>query len=150
MVRVLQFGSEPLFDGVLGVDELAYQVREARARLSSLHILVTVSDLAYSYQKVSDAKEEAPLVFILVFLSFSFRMAEHIPSSLQLTCLMCIFYLSSHGMLQQVRFLDILQALSIWNPVAGHFFSHSNKRLVTRSKGCQLVYREWSRKENLP
>jgi len=111
VVRVLQFGSEPLFDGVLGVDELAYQVREARARLSSLHILVTVSDLAYSYQKVSDAKE-APLVFILVFLSF-FRMAEHIPSSLQLTCLMCIFYLSSHGMLQQVRFLDILQALSI-------------------------------------
>ena len=67
MVRVLQFGSEPLFDGVLGVDELAYQVREARARLSSLHILVTVSDLAYSYQKVSDAKEVTPLVSILVF-----------------------------------------------------------------------------------
>jgi len=30
------------------------------------------------------------------------------------------------------------------------FFSHSKKRLVTCPKGCQLVYREWSRKENLP
>jgi len=70
VVRVLQFGSEPLFDGVLGVDELAYQVHEARARLSSLHIPVTVSDLAYSYQKVSDAKEVASLVFILIFFLF--------------------------------------------------------------------------------
>ncbi|KAL9714477.1 hypothetical protein Ac2012v2_002792 [Leucoagaricus gongylophorus] len=51
VVRALQFGSEPLFDDVLRVNELAQQVREAKARVISLHIPVTVSDLAYSYQK---------------------------------------------------------------------------------------------------
>lgn len=52
VVRALQFGSEPLFDDVLSVNALAEQVREAKDNLASLHIPVTVSDMAYSYQKV--------------------------------------------------------------------------------------------------
>jgi exo-beta-1,3-glucanase (GH17 family) len=52
VVRAVQFGSEPLFDDVLSPNELAEQVREAKEKLKHLHISVTVSDLAYSYQKV--------------------------------------------------------------------------------------------------
>jgi len=74
VVRALQFGSEPLFDDVLRVNELAQQVREAKARVISLHIPVTVSDLAYSYQKVSD-EGALPLVFILV--SSEWRSTPH-------------------------------------------------------------------------
>jgi exo-beta-1,3-glucanase (GH17 family) len=50
VTRVLQFGSEPLFDGVLPVDELTAQVEMAKANLSSLGIPVTVSELAFGYQ----------------------------------------------------------------------------------------------------
>ncbi len=52
VVRALQFGSEPLFDGVLSPGELAKQVQRAKAQLSGVRIPVTVSDMAYSYQKV--------------------------------------------------------------------------------------------------
>jgi hypothetical protein len=50
VTRVVQFGSEPLFDHVLSPDELAAQVLSAKKRLSSLDIPVTVSELAYGYQ----------------------------------------------------------------------------------------------------
>ena len=53
VTRVLQFGSEPLFDGVLSPPLLKAQILAAKANLSSLQIPVTVSDMAYSYQKVS-------------------------------------------------------------------------------------------------
>jgi hypothetical protein len=53
VTRVLQFGSEPLFDEVLAPQVLRTQVLAAKANLSSLQIPVTVSDMAYSYQKVS-------------------------------------------------------------------------------------------------
>jgi hypothetical protein len=53
VTRVLQFGSEPLFDSVLDPPVLKAQVLAAKANLSSLQIPVTVSDMAYSYQKVS-------------------------------------------------------------------------------------------------
>lgn len=49
VTRVLQFGSEPLFDSVLPHDQLAEQVIAARKNLSSLHIPVTVSELAFGY-----------------------------------------------------------------------------------------------------
>ncbi|KAF9072645.1 glycoside hydrolase superfamily [Rhodocollybia butyracea] len=52
--RVVQFGSEPLFDSVLPPEELAAQVVDAKAQLSDLGILVTVSDLAFSYQENED------------------------------------------------------------------------------------------------
>lgn len=50
VTRVLQFGSEPLYDNVLPVDELTAQVQAAKANLSDVHIPVTVSELAYGYQ----------------------------------------------------------------------------------------------------
>jgi hypothetical protein len=50
ITRVLQFGSEPLFDNVLPALELKAQVEAAKANLSDLGIPVTVSELAYGYQ----------------------------------------------------------------------------------------------------
>lgn len=57
VTRVLQFGSEPLFDGVLPHDQLAEQVLLAKANLSSLHIPVTVSELAFGYQERGGAQD---------------------------------------------------------------------------------------------
>ncbi|EIW52391.1 uncharacterized protein TRAVEDRAFT_75371 [Trametes versicolor FP-101664 SS1] len=51
VTRVLQFGSEPLFDNAIAHDTLAEQVVLAQANLSSLHIPVTVSELATGYQE---------------------------------------------------------------------------------------------------
>ena len=51
VTRVVQFGSEPLFDSVLSPNDLAKQVNLAKQNLSSLHINVTVSEMAYGYQK---------------------------------------------------------------------------------------------------
>ncbi|KAG6916215.1 hypothetical protein DXG01_007845 [Tephrocybe rancida] len=50
VTRVLQFGSEPLFDWVLDPPVLIQQVNAAKANLSSLQIPVTVSDMAYSFR----------------------------------------------------------------------------------------------------
>jgi hypothetical protein len=47
VTRVVQFGSEPLYDQVLPVDQLTEQVILAKQNLSSLGIPVTVSELAY-------------------------------------------------------------------------------------------------------
>ncbi|KAF4598503.1 hypothetical protein EYR38_006907 [Pleurotus pulmonarius] len=57
VTRVLQFGSEPLFDNVLPHAELANQVRLAKANLSSLQIPVTVSELAFGYQERGGAQD---------------------------------------------------------------------------------------------
>ncbi|KAJ3488920.1 hypothetical protein NLI96_g2499 [Meripilus lineatus] len=57
VTRVVQFGSEPLFDGVLPHDQLAEQVILAKANLSSLHINVTVSELAYGFQERGGAQD---------------------------------------------------------------------------------------------
>lgn len=56
VTRVVQFGSEPLFDQVLSPDELAAQVLSAKKNLSSLDIPVTVSELAYGYQENGGAQ----------------------------------------------------------------------------------------------
>ncbi|KAK0212163.1 glycoside hydrolase superfamily [Desarmillaria ectypa] len=56
VTRVVQFGSEPLFDSVLSPEDLAAQVLAAKAYLSGLGILVTVSEMAYGYQERSGAK----------------------------------------------------------------------------------------------
>ncbi|KAF8896688.1 glycoside hydrolase family 17 protein [Infundibulicybe gibba] len=52
VTRVVQFGSEPLFDRAIEPNDLVFQVRNAKTSLASLQIPVTVSDMAYSYQKV--------------------------------------------------------------------------------------------------
>ncbi|KAF8633436.1 hypothetical protein AX17_004606 [Amanita inopinata Kibby_2008] len=57
VTRVVQFGSEPLFDDVLPHEELTAQVVAAKANLSSLGIPVTVSELAYGYQERGGAQE---------------------------------------------------------------------------------------------
>lgn len=51
VTRVVQFGSEPLFDEVIDPYELAREVSDAKAHLAPLGIRVTVSDLAFSYQR---------------------------------------------------------------------------------------------------
>ncbi|KAF8502307.1 glycoside hydrolase family 17 protein [Russula emetica] len=56
VTRVVQFGSEPLFDHVLSPNELTAQVLSAKKSLSSLDIPVTVSELAYGYQENAGAQ----------------------------------------------------------------------------------------------
>lgn len=56
VTRVVQFGSEPLFDWVLSPDELGAQVLDAKKNLSSLGIPVTVSEMAYGYQEHGGAQ----------------------------------------------------------------------------------------------
>ncbi|KAH9945671.1 glycoside hydrolase superfamily [Amylocystis lapponica] len=57
VTRVVQFGSEPLYDDVLPHQQLAEQVTLAKANLSSLSIPVTVSELAYGYQERDGAQD---------------------------------------------------------------------------------------------
>jgi exo-beta-1,3-glucanase (GH17 family) len=56
VTRGVQFGSEPLFDGVLTPDQLTTQVVAAKSNLSSLQIPVTVSELAYGYAERGGAQ----------------------------------------------------------------------------------------------
>ena len=56
VTRVVQFGSEPLYDQVLSPDDLTVQVLSAKKNLSSLDIPVTVSELAYGYQESGGAQ----------------------------------------------------------------------------------------------
>ncbi|KAF9033700.1 hypothetical protein BDZ89DRAFT_947653 [Hymenopellis radicata] len=56
VTRVLQFGSEPLYDGVLDPDDLAAQVVAAKRNLSDLGIPVTISEMAYGYQERGGAQ----------------------------------------------------------------------------------------------
>ncbi|KAF8963154.1 glycoside hydrolase superfamily [Flammula alnicola] len=51
VTRVLQFGSEPLYDYAIGAEDLATEVKAAKANLTSLHIPVTISEMAYGYQE---------------------------------------------------------------------------------------------------
>jgi exo-beta-1,3-glucanase (GH17 family) len=56
VTRGVQFGSEPLFDGVLSPNQLTAQVVAAKNNLSSLGIPVTVSELAYGYAERGGAQ----------------------------------------------------------------------------------------------
>ncbi|CAL1707914.1 unnamed protein product [Somion occarium] len=56
VTRGVQFGSEPLFDSVLEPSQLTQQVVAAKANLANLHIPVTVSEMAYGYQKNGGAQ----------------------------------------------------------------------------------------------
>lgn len=57
VTRVVQFGSEPLFDQVLSPAQLTAQVYSAKERLSDIGIPVTVSELAYGYQRNGGAQD---------------------------------------------------------------------------------------------
>lgn len=55
MTRLVQFGSEPLFDFVLDPPVLGAQVAAAMKNLSSLNIQVDISELAYGWQEVGQS-----------------------------------------------------------------------------------------------
>ena len=57
VTRVLQFGSEPLFDQALDPAELAEQVTAAKVKLASLKIPVTISEMAYGFQMHNGAAD---------------------------------------------------------------------------------------------
>lgn len=57
VTRVLQFGSEPLFDDVLPHATLASKVTAAKKNLTSLGIPVTVSEMAYGYTERGGAQD---------------------------------------------------------------------------------------------
>ena len=57
VTRVVQFGSEPLYDQVLSPAQLTTQVNAAKQNLSSIGIPVTVSELAYGYQHDGGAQD---------------------------------------------------------------------------------------------
>jgi len=65
VTRVVQFGSEPLFDDVLSPEDLAAQVTSAKAKLADLNIPVTVSDMAYGYQKNGNAPDVLEAIDII-------------------------------------------------------------------------------------
>lgn len=56
VTRLLQYGSEPLFDDVLSVSALAAQVTAAKKTLKPLGIPVTVSDMVYGFTKGGGSK----------------------------------------------------------------------------------------------
>ncbi|KAG2017606.1 hypothetical protein CC2G_007105 [Coprinopsis cinerea AmutBmut pab1-1] len=59
VTRVVQFGSEPLFDWAISARGLAQEVRDAKSRLANLKIPVTVSEMAYGYQaRENDGSKE--------------------------------------------------------------------------------------------
>ena len=56
VTRVVQFGSEPLFDGVLSPEELTTQVQAAQKTLKSVGVPVTVSEMQYGYAENGGAQ----------------------------------------------------------------------------------------------
>jgi exo-beta-1,3-glucanase (GH17 family) len=86
VTRGVQFGSEPLFDGVLSPDQLAAQVLYAKKNLSTLGIPVTVSELAYGYQENGGAQNVLDAVdfiniHMLPFFSSKASTGKGSPSS---------------------------------------------------------------------
>ncbi|TCD60968.1 hypothetical protein EIP91_009249 [Steccherinum ochraceum] len=82
VTRGVQFGSEPLFDSVLSHQELAKQVLAAKNDLAPLRIQVTVSEMAYGYQKNGGAQDVLDAVdfldiHMLPFFSQSASTAAH-------------------------------------------------------------------------
>ncbi|KAH9061301.1 glycoside hydrolase family 17 protein [Lactarius vividus] len=57
VTRVVQFGSEPLFDQVITPAQLTAEVNAAKQNLSDIGIPVTVSDSAYGYQRNGGAQD---------------------------------------------------------------------------------------------
>jgi hypothetical protein len=51
VTRLVQMGSEPLFDGVLSAPQLAAQVTAAKKILKTLSIPATVRDMVYGFTK---------------------------------------------------------------------------------------------------
>jgi exo-beta-1,3-glucanase (GH17 family) len=61
VTRVVQMGTEPLFDDVITPQALTTQVNNAKANLSDIGVQVTVSELAYGYQERNASGSQAVL-----------------------------------------------------------------------------------------
>ena len=61
VTRVVQMGTEPLFDDVITPEALTTQVNNAKQNLSDISINVTVSELAYGYQERNASGSQAVL-----------------------------------------------------------------------------------------
>jgi exo-beta-1,3-glucanase (GH17 family) len=61
VTRVVQMGTEPLFDDVITPAALTTQVNNAKQNLSDISINVTVSELAYGYQERNASGSQAVL-----------------------------------------------------------------------------------------
>ncbi|KAF5367137.1 hypothetical protein D9758_003870 [Tetrapyrgos nigripes] len=55
VTRVVQFGSEPMFDSVLSVGNLAAHIWDLKGKIAALGIPITVSEMAYGYTKNNGA-----------------------------------------------------------------------------------------------
>ena len=61
VTRVVQMGTEPLFDDVITPQALTTQVTNAKQNLSDIGVQVTVSELAYGYQVRNASGSQAVL-----------------------------------------------------------------------------------------
>ena len=61
VTRLVQMGTEPLFDDVITPQALTTQVLNAKQNLSDIGVLVTVSELAYGYQERNASDSQAVL-----------------------------------------------------------------------------------------
>lgn len=61
VTRVVQMGTEPLFDDVITPQVLTAQVNNAKQNLSDIGINVTVSELAYGYQERNSSGSQGVL-----------------------------------------------------------------------------------------
>jgi exo-beta-1,3-glucanase (GH17 family) len=111
VTRVVQFGSEPLFDHVLSPGALAAQVLSAKKNLSSLDIPVTVSELAYGYQVNGGAQNVLDAID-----SINIHMLPFFSSK------------ASTGKVSPPNF------------PSDHSASHRSKRLAPGSRWFELVY----------
>jgi exo-beta-1,3-glucanase (GH17 family) len=61
VTRIVQMGTEPLFDDVITPQALTTQVNNAKQNLSDIGVNVTVSELAYGYQVRNSSGSQAVL-----------------------------------------------------------------------------------------
>jgi exo-beta-1,3-glucanase (GH17 family) len=78
VTRLVQFGSEPLFDHVLSPSQLAQQVTSLNSQLKPYGIPVTISDLRVGWSRADALIKEVPLfdVHELPFFSGSATTGE--------------------------------------------------------------------------
>jgi exo-beta-1,3-glucanase (GH17 family) len=61
VTRLVQMGSEPLFDSVITPQALTAAVNSAKQNLSDIGVQVTVSEMAYGYQAHNTSGSQAVL-----------------------------------------------------------------------------------------
>ena len=121
ITRVVQFGSEPLFDHVLTPDELTAQVWYAKENLSSIAIPVTVSELAYGYQ----ANEGA----------------QNVLDAIDIINIHMLPFFSQHATTGKISPSNLLNDR--------HSTSHRSRSLVSSSQRLELVYRSREGEEDV-